>query len=163
MPARARVTSVVSAIGSAGVIEACGLVSGIEMAGIYGPYRAFHGVLGTNVAGTRVFAPKVARTPIEQVAIQRLCVAAGMDVNDVSASQDSSNDETRRLLVEVREMQRRCAGPEGDAPGAEVCTYRDGLAAHLNDLGWCWGIEGQSAEQADWHVCQPNSVRAPRY
>ena len=78
-----------------------------------------------------------------------------------AAPQGRMTREVARLLGEAIEMQERCAGPEGENPDSDVCHYRDSLVVGLNEMGWCWGIEGQTADQADWHPCRPDSIRQP--
>ena len=159
IPSRARVTNVMASTETSGVVEACGYVSGIEFSGLYGPPRAFSGVLGDNVAGAKVFVVVlgIAQSPTEQLAKQRLCAAKGMPIASLSAAPDTK--EIGALIAQERALNTRCRGTEGANPASTVCTQRNEVGRKLNTLGWCYGRQGEPGYQNEWHSCQANSVR----
>lgn len=158
IPDRARVTDVAASVTRQGVILACGYVSGIEISGIYGPGRAFSGVLADNVAGTRVFAitGRIAQTSTDQIVTHRLCEKDGIALGSVSAM--PSNDKIKTLIGRARDLDRRCRGTEGANPSSSVCDERNTAFKDLNENGWCYGKAGQVGYQNEWHKCEASSI-----
>ena len=106
IPQRARVSAVAAAKDEKGVVVACGYVSGIEFSGLYGPYRAFNGVLAETLAGTATFVVVggIAESDSHQIAIEKVCAASGVRIG-LGDSTPQSDAEVKALIAQVRGLQ----------------------------------------------------------
>jgi len=164
LPERTRVLGLAASNAVGGGTYVCGLASWIDGSGTYSPNWPFVGLLADNTSNQRVFIlVNLARTDREFLGVMQVCEEQDAEPGRQPPPAQEVEGDAEALLTEVREMQDRCTGPEGAVPGAEVCMYRDSLAASLNDLGWCWGMEGEPLKLADWHHCTAGSLQAPRY
>jgi hypothetical protein len=67
----------------------------------------------------------------------------------------------RTLIEQTRAVDAQCrSGDPGDPKTAAACKRRQGDAARLNRLGWCYGKRGQIGADMDWHRCTRSSYRA---
>lgn len=160
LPERARISGITASSTPQGVIAACGYVSWIDATGLYGPHRAFHGIVATNTNGARVFAiVGIARDDQDQEAIEIVCAQDGAPIRtQTSAPTAALPAHISELLSREGEMNRRCRGTEG-ATSPTVCDQRNELGRQLNAQGWCYGRDGEFGYQNEWHVCGPTSVR----
>lgn len=77
--------------------------------------------------------------------------------DEISIENSSSPSDLIELWEEATEG---CSGGSGDdSKTAEACETRDLLAGQLNSQGLCFGREGQSRSQYDWHNCTEDSLR----
>jgi hypothetical protein len=71
----------------------------------------------------------------------------------------ASADTARDLIAIERQLNEMCRGWSGDDPHTgEACEVREKTARLLNKMGWCYGKEGQSGAEMDWHRCGKNSL-----
>ena len=55
--------------------------------------------------------------------------------------------------------EERCRGGAGDDPATfAACDQRDWALEKLNAAGWCYGREGESNAEFQWHTCGPGSL-----
>lgn len=54
---------------------------------------------------------------------------------------------------------RQCRGTTDDLVRDEQCALRERLVGRLSQAGYCWGLEGQTEGQKQWHRCGPRSIR----
>ncbi|TXN40666.1 hypothetical protein FV232_27055 [Methylobacterium sp. WL30] len=66
----------------------------------------------------------------------------------------------KQLLAAEAQATRTCQGSADPSRAAEECSRRDRLFGRLSQLGWCFGMKGQTQGQKEWHPCGPNSVRS---
>ncbi|TCP80790.1 hypothetical protein C8J31_11430 [Rhizobium sp. PP-CC-2G-626] len=59
-----------------------------------------------------------------------------------------------RILARWSEENSECRGGSGDRPETlAACERRGATDAKLRSVGWCYGREGESGYQMDWHAC----------
>lgn len=72
----------------------------------------------------------------------------------------ASADTARDLIAIERELNGMCRGWPGNDPHiGEVCDLREKMDRLLQKMGWCYGKEGQSGAEMDWHHCTKGSMR----
>lgn len=82
-----------------------------------------------------------------------ICAMTG----DVSAQSRNDPKTMQRLW---HEANGQCRGGSGDDPKTDLaCDEREAYSKRLNQLGWCYGKEGEAGYQHKWHRCTRNSVR----
>lgn len=77
----------------------------------------------------------------------------------LSAVAQSRNDPRtmQRLWYQANEQ---CRGGSGDDPRTlAACDEREAYSKRLNQLGRCYGKEGQAGYQIEWHRCGSGSLR----
>lgn len=52
-----------------------------------------------------------------------------------------------------------CRGSPGDT-GASACDRRSRIGSRLDQIDWCYGVQGQGRPGARWHKCTSASVRS---
>lgn len=64
------------------------------------------------------------------------------------------------LIEQWLDAEEGCRGGFGNDPATwKACDVRTGIIAQLHKVGWCFGVEGQSRSEYDWHPCGPDSIR----
>lgn len=57
-----------------------------------------------------------------------------------------------QLIAAYQRADEGCRGNPSDAADAE-CDRRTRLNSRLNQIGWCYGMAGQSRAAFEWHRC----------
>lgn len=66
-----------------------------------------------------------------------------------------------RVLSQWNQENMICRGSSGDAPDTmAACDRREAVYNKLKAVGWCYGREGESSYQMDWHVCDDADSRS---
>ncbi len=64
------------------------------------------------------------------------------------------------LLQDYAQYNTQCRGGTGnDTATFQACGARDYAGWLLNNLGWCYGREGEASFEMEWHHCVRNSSR----
>jgi len=146
------VDRVAAASDNDGVVTACGIAS-LQRGGDKG--SAFAGILTSGhftVVG-------MADDWSSQQAVYTVCEKNGVRIGEATGDASAArNAEVKSLLAQARELNRRCRGTEG-ATNPAVCEQRDAKFDELNNVGWCYGKEGEFGYQQEWHMCGPTSIR----
>ncbi|WP_144768405.1 hypothetical protein [Methylobacterium dankookense] len=72
-----------------------------------------------------------------------------------------SSPEPRQLIAAWQVANSICRG-SGDPQSLKTqaeCERRASLGGRLDQIGWCYGKEGQIGADYRWHRCAPGSVR----
>ena len=70
---------------------------------------------------------------------------------------------TISLLQDVAVLNSNCRGGSGDNSETwRACGARDYVAFLLSQRAYCYGKEGQSGFQMEWHRCVSGSFRADK-
>lgn len=135
-----------------GVVTACGIAS-LRRGGDKG--SAFAGILSPDhftVVG-------MGDDWSSQQAVYTVCEKKGVKIGEATGDAFTARDaEVKDLISQAIELNRRCRGTEG-ATNPAVCEQRNAKFDELNDVGWCYGREGEYGYQNEWHVCGPTSIR----
>jgi hypothetical protein len=91
-----------------------------------------------------------------------LIMAAVLSAN--AAQAQSQNKEVTTLLRYERLLDGLCHGRIPDSPyeqdkRAATCCGRTLMNVRLNQLGWCYGKQGQARADQRWHRCTRGSYR----
>ena len=135
-----------------GVVTACGIAS-LRRGGDKG--SAFAGILSRDhftVVG-------MGEDWSSQQAVYTVCEKHGVKIGEATGDASAARDaQVKDLLSQARELDSRCRGTEG-ATNPAVCEQRDAKFDELNNVGWCYGKEGEFGYQHEWHMCGPTSIR----
>ncbi len=75
------------------------------------------------------------------------------------ATAQSRNDPQTMIRL-WHEANGACRGGSGDSKVTmNACEERDAYSKRLDQLGWCYGRNGEYSYQYVWHRCQANSNR----
>jgi hypothetical protein len=81
----------------------------------------------------------------------------GFGLADVATAQTLP---TKDLVAIESDLNSMCRGWFGDDPHTDqICTVRDKMAKLLGTMGYCYGKQGQSGYQMQWHKCTKGSIR----
>lgn len=73
---------------------------------------------------------------------------------------DTADRKSDELIEKWEEANEDCRGGFGDDPRTAVaCARRDQLANELEKRNLCFGRDGQSRSEYEWHTCTSNSIR----
>lgn len=65
------------------------------------------------------------------------------------------------MIAEWTRLNSLCRGGSGDNPATmKACGERDALTPRIEAAGWCYGQNGQSGYQYQWHACTARSLRS---
>lgn len=76
------------------------------------------------------------------------------------SSADAAVDDLGDLIRLWSEANNKCRGGSGDAATDAACARRKTYGDKLDELGWCYGEEGQFGYQFEWHKCDRNSFHS---
>ena len=71
--------------------------------------------------------------------------------------------ETQALLADEAILNGRCRGGSGDDTDTwQACGARDYVGWLLSERGYCYGKDGQSGAEMEWHPCTEGSLTMPK-
>lgn len=71
--------------------------------------------------------------------------------------------ETQALLADEAILNDRCRGGSGDDTDTwQACGARDYVGYLLSERGYCYGKDGQSGAEMEWHPCTEGSLTMPK-
>ncbi len=71
--------------------------------------------------------------------------------------------ETQALLADEAILNSRCRGGSGDDTDTwQACGARDYVGWLLSERGYCYGKDGQSGAEMEWHACTEGSLTMPK-
>jgi hypothetical protein len=77
-----------------------------------------------------------------------------------SQKSKTETDKVGELIGQWHSANEGCRGGLGDdAATFKQCNQRDALGARLSAAKWCYGREGQSSFEYEWHRCTEGSIK----
>lgn len=72
----------------------------------------------------------------------------------------STGQDARAMIVRTETLNDICRGGSGsDADTQKACRAREEPAEVLTAMGYCYGKDGQSESEYEWHHCGPGSLK----